>query len=580
MLDHHDAGIGDIDPHLHHRGGHQDRDLPPGEVCHHPVLFRGRHLAVDQADPGGQALGQVSSPDLRCLNVEDFGFRHQRADPEGLGPVPGGVGQTLDDAVHPGQGGGRGHHRLAAGGLLVDARHVQVAEQGQLQGPGNGGGGQGDQVHGLPLGHQPSALRHAEPVLLVDHGQCQPMEADLVLEEGMGAHHQARRPIGHGGELFLPLGALVAPCEKNRLNARPFKGFSHAFKVLTGENLRGRHQGRLVARGGQLRHGQHGDHGLARAHIPLDEPGHPLPAGQIAADLRQGASLRTGETERQGRFHRPCEVGGGDRRGRLGSAPRLALGHGQVMGQKLVERQALAGRGGQADILRRLRMVQGVQRPTPARPALPGEPVGVLPLFQGRRAADGVQGKSAEDPGGQAGDAGIDGLQGADLVPPLWRQQMVRMGDLALDPEAFQLAAGHPLRSRGMGPLQVLAKSLEPDQVDEAGVVMGADPPGLSPALGRQVLVDDEVENGQLPVHRRAHRGGVSLDQARRAQERQVPHQGARRPLHQGRKLGPDALQRRDFSKQGKKTRRAHHRTIDRLRNSVKQAASRIRRPI
>ena len=535
---------------------------------------------MDQADPGGQALGQVGGPDLGRLDVEDFGFRHQRADPEGLGTVPGGVGQPLDDAVHPGQGGGRGHHRLAAGGLLVDPRHVQVAEQGQLQGPGDGGRGQGDQVHGLPLGHQPSALRHAEPVLLVDHGERQTMEADLVLEEGMGADHQARRSIGQGSKFFLPLGPLVTSGEKNRLNSGPFKGFCHAFKMLTGENFRGCHERGLVARGGQLRHGQHGDHGLAGAHIPLDEPGHPLPAGEIAADLRQGARLSGGETERQGRLHGPGEVGRGDRRRRLGSAPRLALGHGQVMGQKLVEGQALAGRGGQADILRRLGMVQGVQRRTPAGPALPGEPVGVLPLFQRRCPADGVQGQPAEDPGGQAGDAGIDGLQGADLVPPLWRQQMVRMGDLALDPEAFQLAAGHPLRSRGMGPLQMLAEALEPDQVDEAGVVMGADPPGLSPALGWQMLIDDEVENGQLPVHRRAHRGGVSLDQARRAQERQVPHQGARRPLHQGRKLGPDALQRRDFSKQGKKTRRAHHRTIDRLRNSVKQAASRIRRPI
>ena len=58
---------------------------------------------------------------------------------------------------------------------------------------------------------QRQALGHAEAVLLVDDGQRQPLELHLLLDHGMGAHHQGRTTAGHllqhGGALLFLLPA-------------------------------------------------------------------------------------------------------------------------------------------------------------------------------------------------------------------------------------------------------------------------------------------------------------------------------------------------------------------------------------
>ena len=41
----------------------------------------------------------------------------------------------------------------------------------------------------------------------------------------------------------------------------------------------------LVAGGGYVGHGEHGDDGLARADIALDQPAHALTGGQVSADF-------------------------------------------------------------------------------------------------------------------------------------------------------------------------------------------------------------------------------------------------------------------------------------------------------
>ena len=47
VFDHHDRGVGHIDPDLDDRGGDQDVELAAAEPVHHPVLLVGPQLAVE-----------------------------------------------------------------------------------------------------------------------------------------------------------------------------------------------------------------------------------------------------------------------------------------------------------------------------------------------------------------------------------------------------------------------------------------------------------------------------------------------------------------------------------------------------
>ena len=81
IFDHHDAGGGNIDADLDHRGCHQQPDLAACELRHHLIFFRATHLAVDKADlvaePGFQAFKA-----LRGIGeIDGLGFLNQRANP-------------------------------------------------------------------------------------------------------------------------------------------------------------------------------------------------------------------------------------------------------------------------------------------------------------------------------------------------------------------------------------------------------------------------------------------------------------------------------------------------------------------
>jgi hypothetical protein len=77
------------------------------------------------------------------------------------------------------------------GGFLGQARHLQLAVLGQLQRPRDRRGRHGQQMDPararVALGLQSLTLVDAEAVLFVDDGQRQPVEANGVLEQGVGA---------------------------------------------------------------------------------------------------------------------------------------------------------------------------------------------------------------------------------------------------------------------------------------------------------------------------------------------------------------------------------------------------------
>ena len=228
----------------------------------------------------------------------------------------------------------------------------------------------------LPQGQ---ALRHAKAVLLVNHGQPQPREVHLLLDDGVRAHHQRRlarfNGLQGGGALFFllparqPRHALAARLQQGR------KPLRELVKVLAGQNFRGRHQGALPARVHRHASGQRGHHRFARAHIALQQAVHGLGAGQIARNFFAHAALRRRQRKRQRRqqlLMQPARAhmqrGRGQRRALLPRAPLRKL-----LGQQLLGLQAQPGRmhallqSGQRRIGRRLvqkkqRLAQGGRR--------------------------------------------------------------------------------------------------------------------------------------------------------------------------------------------------------------------------
>ena len=90
VFDQHHGRIGDVDPHLDHRGRDQHVGRPRGKGSHRSLLGRGRHLAVQQDD---LELCELSGPepfelDRRGSGLERLGLLDQRTDDVGLAARP------------------------------------------------------------------------------------------------------------------------------------------------------------------------------------------------------------------------------------------------------------------------------------------------------------------------------------------------------------------------------------------------------------------------------------------------------------------------------------------------------------
>ena len=137
--------------------------------------------------------------------------------------------------------------------------------------------------------------------------------------------------------------------------------------MLLGEDLGGRHQHRLAAVLGGLQHRQRRHAGLARAHVALQEALHRVVGGEVAGDLGKRTGLGAGEGEGQLAEELAGQgVAQRQPRGVLGAAGGVGPAQGDLLGQQLVELDALPGRVTavfdvhQRD--RRRRRVQQVQR--------------------------------------------------------------------------------------------------------------------------------------------------------------------------------------------------------------------------
>jgi len=137
--------------------------------------------------------------------------------------------------------------------------------------------------------------------------------------------------------------------------------------VLLGQQLRGRHQGRLQAAACGTRGGGRGHHGLAAADITLQQPHHRHAGSEILVRIAQRARLGARERERQ-RLEEPARepLAIGQRPGGVGFQRALSQPERQVVRQQFLEREPPLRRvttGGELGELRLARRpVQVVER--------------------------------------------------------------------------------------------------------------------------------------------------------------------------------------------------------------------------
>ena len=185
-----DDGVGrrDVQTGFDDGGAHQDIDFPAPEAHHHLLQFLFGHLAMghghpglrhhflDMAGPGGQAPHPV-------VHEKDL-----------AAPVQFPADGRLDHrGLRPADVGAHGPAVLRRG---VDQAQLPEAGQGQLQGPGDGRGGEGQDVHGAPPFLQPLLLPHPETLLFVDDDQPQVPEDHVFGQQPVGADEDVHFALG------------------------------------------------------------------------------------------------------------------------------------------------------------------------------------------------------------------------------------------------------------------------------------------------------------------------------------------------------------------------------------------------
>ncbi len=195
-----------------------------------------------------------------------------------------------------------GHNRLAPGWKLVDHRHIQIAIQRQSQRARNRRRRHHQHigVHSLPGQHE--ALHHAEAMLLIDNGQPQPMELDVLFEQRMRAHRNLNQTLGNQ---LLELDLLAARKRSGDQPDRIAQLRKELLKiqvVLVGQYLGRREHGDLVPILDRDHARFRRDDCLAAAHVALQQTVHRPRRRHVLRDLAQHALLRASGLEWQHRL--------------------------------------------------------------------------------------------------------------------------------------------------------------------------------------------------------------------------------------------------------------------------------------
>ena len=147
-------------------------------------------LPVNETHPLSEDLAQMSRALLGGGHVARRFAVHGRTDPVDLRPFPQSAVQAFNDVLEAVLGNGPRRYGLAPGRFLGELGHIEVAVQRQKQRARDWRRGHDKDV-GIPgprLLLQRKALRHAEPVLLIDDGKAQIVELDVRLKQRVRAN--------------------------------------------------------------------------------------------------------------------------------------------------------------------------------------------------------------------------------------------------------------------------------------------------------------------------------------------------------------------------------------------------------
>ena len=145
---------------------------------------------------------------------------------------------------------------------------------------------------------QRGPLLDAEAVLLVDDHHAERAEADVALDEGVGADHDVdlARRAGPARIALRSVAVVRLVSSSTRegplaeegvvvADVMPSSMHPDADVVLLGEHLGGRHQRALVPALDGDEQRADGHDGLARADVALEQPVHRVGAGEVGGDL-------------------------------------------------------------------------------------------------------------------------------------------------------------------------------------------------------------------------------------------------------------------------------------------------------
>ena len=152
-----------------------------------------------------------------------------------------------------------------------------------------------------PFDGQRQPLAHAEAMLLVDHGQRQRLEDDVVLDQRVGADQKIDLAGFEPRQDIAPLLALFAAGEDRDAQAGALGQRRDGLDVLARQNFGRRHQRGLLADFGHGGGREQRHHGLAGADVALQQPQHPHRLPQIVGDGGHGLALRRPSAHRAAR---------------------------------------------------------------------------------------------------------------------------------------------------------------------------------------------------------------------------------------------------------------------------------------
>ncbi len=324
------------------------------------------------------------------------------------------------------------------------------------------------------------------------------------------------------------------------LGQRPQRGV-----VLAGEDLGGCHHRRLAAGLDRRQHGQHGNQRLARAHIALQQPVHPVFGSHVGGDLLDRAELRAcrgvGKLG-QHAFAQAAVAAGGVALGPLHPGTGESQRH--LVREDLVVGQPLARRRGRRQVCRTLRGMGGAERGLPVGPAVARLEARLDPFRQRAHARQRLRHRTRHGALGEALGQRVDRLIGRQRLVAAGAQDMVGVDHLRDAVEQLDPAGDDaPLAGGELGAQPVLMRA-EEHQLELGGRVAHVDAVGPAADGGGAVQADLHLDGQHLGQQRSADGGAqAAVDPTAGQGQHQVHRAG---DLHAGkepRRLRADAFE-------------------------------------